>query len=557
MIKDQIKNTITKSVEKYLLKNSMEILSVGFEVEIPKNEQFGDYSSNVALVLSKKIQKMSREVACDLAEVIEVEDEGFFKKIEVAGPGFINFKIAESVFLNSLMEIHTAGTHWGRSEVGKGKRVLVEFVSANPTGHLHFGHARNAAVGESISRILEFCGYEVTKEFYINDAGRQMQLLGESVLARYKLLLKTEAAFPEDGYKGEYVESIAEKLIEEVGSDLIEADNREAEKKCTEFAYAILLNEIKSDLKNAGIEFDNWYSEKNEIHDKTKRTNKLEEVREVLDRNKCLYENEDAIWFRSTDYGDTQDWVLVKKNGEPTYFYSDIAYHYDKIKRGFDVLINVWGADHHSHVSRLKSAMKAMNNDGEILDCVLIQFVRLVKDNTEVPMSKREGSYVTLREVISEVGADATRFFLLMRSTDRHLDFDLDLAKEESSENPVYYVQYAHARIESLLAKAKDQRKSPLKDHLELLTLSEEMDLVKKLLNFQDIVIESAKSRSPHKIVFYLLDLASDLHSYYKKNKILTDNEHLTSARLYLIICVQVVMKNGLQILGIKAPRRM
>lgn len=557
MIKNQIKNIITKSVEKYLLNNDIEMLAISFDVEIPKNEQFGDYSSNVSLVLSKKIQKIPRDVAFDLVKVIKAENQGFFKKIDVAGPGFINFKIAESVFLSSLREIHTAGNHWGKSDMGKDEKVLVEFVSANPTGYLHFGHARNAAVGESISRILNFCGYEVTKEFYINDTGRQMQLLGESVLARYKLLLKVKAEFPEDGYKGEYIESIAIKLIEEVGNDLVEIDSKEAEKKCTEFAYNILLDEIKGDLKNAGIEFDNWYSEKSEIHSKSRGLSKLDEVRELLERKKCLYENEDATWFKSTDYGDSQDWVLVKNNGEPTYFYSDIAYHYDKIKRGFDRLINIWGADHHSHVSRLQSAIKAISDNESILTCVLIQFVRLVKENKEVPMSKREGSYVTLREVISEVGADAARFFLLMRSTDRHLDFDLDLAKKESSENPVHYVQYAHARIESLLAKAKEQKKSPLNEHLELLTLNEEMDLVKKLLNFQDIVLESAKSLSPHKIAFYLLDLASDFHSYYNKNKILTEDERLTSARLYLIICIQIVMKNGLNLLGIKAPRRM
>lgn len=558
MIKDRIRRIVLRSAEKYLIDNGMDTVNPDFDIEIPKNEKFGDYSTNVALVLPKKAGESPGDVAAGLVGFMESEGGRFLKKIEVAGPGFINFTVAESVFLNGLVEIYTAGDSWGKSDIGNNEKVLIEFVSANPTGYLHFGHARNAAVGESISRILQFCGYEVTKEFYINDAGRQMRLLGESVLVKYKQLLGINGAeLPKDGYKGEYIGSIARELIAKSGDSLNGLDKSEAVERCTKFAYKVLLDGIKDDLYKAGVEFDSWYSERGEIHNETEALSKLEEVKEELERKNSIYENEGALWFKATDYGDGQDWVLVKSNGEPTYFYSDIAYHYDKIKRGYNRLINVWGADHHSHVSRLKSAIKAFSGDDSILNCILIQFVRLVKEGKEVSMSKREGSFVTLREVVNEVGSDVAIFFLLMRSIDRHLDFDIDLAKKESNENPVYYIQYAHARIESVLTKAKREGNLPMDEHLGLLTLKVEFYLAKKLLNFQEVVLTSAKSLSPHTIAFYLLELASDFHSYYNGNKILTEDKELTSARLYLIICIKAVIKNGLKLLGVKAPRRM
>ncbi|MGI9534749.1 MAG: arginine--tRNA ligase [Thermodesulfobacteriota bacterium] len=557
MIKDQLKKIVLDSVKMYLNSNSLDMPDFDFDIEIPKNEQFGDYSTNISLILSKKIGSNPRDFATALIEIIKTENGTFFKEIGIAGPGFINFHLNESIFLDGLREIHTAGDRWGSSDAGENEKVLVEFVSANPTGYLHFGHARNAAVGDSISRILKYCGYEVTREFYINDAGRQIQLLGESVLVKYRQMFDFEDELPEDGYKGEYIALIAGKLKADIGDSLVSHDKADAVKKCTEYAYGLLLNDIKSDLNDLGVEFDNWYSEKTEIHNKTNGLNKLEEVKEILEKKNSLFKNEGALWFKSTDYGDNQDWVLVKSDGTPTYFYADIAYHYDKIKRGFKTLVNVWGADHHSHVSRLKSAIKAITNDDSQLDVLLIQFVRLIKEGKEISMSKREGSFVTLREVIDEVGSDVTRFFLLMRGTDSHLDFDLDLAKKESNENPVYYIQYAHARIESVLTKAKEEKISPMDHDLVQLNLKEEMDLVKKMLGFQDIVLASADSLSPHKIAFYLQEIASDFHAYYNRNKILSENRGLTSARLYLIICIQVVIRNGLKLLGISAPRSM
>jgi len=557
MIKEQIKEAVNSSVEKYLQENSIDSFDFEFEIEIPKNIKFGDYSTNAALILANKIKTKPRDLAEKLIEILNNDENLLFKKMEIAGPGFINFHLNEAVFINSLIEIESKGEKWGSSDAGAGQKILIEFVSANPTGYLHFGHARNAAVGDSLSRILKYSGYEVTKEFYINDAGRQMDLLGVSVLVRYKQLFDIDLDIPEDGYRAEYIINIAEELKSQKNDALLKLDEDEAQGICKEFAYNILLNEIKKDLLDADVEFDRWYSEKENIHSTKDGINVLEQVKELLNGKNSIFENEDALWFKATDYGDSQDWVLIKSDGLPTYFYADIAYHNEKIKRGYNRLINIWGADHHSHVARLKSAIKALNNDDKIIEVLLIQFVRLIKDGKEVAMSKRSGSFVTLREVMKEVGRDVTRYFLLMRSTDSHLDFDMDLAKEQSSENPVYYIQYAHARIESVLTKAGESGISPSPDFIKSLKLQEEMQVVKKLLQFPEIVDQSASALSPHRIAFYLQDLASEFHVYYNRNKILTEDNELTTARLYLISCIQTVLRNGLSLLGISAPRRM
>ncbi len=557
MIKELIKEAVSISVEKYLQSNGTDIEGFDFEIEIPKNVKFGDYSTNAALILANKIKTKPRDLAENLIGMLGGEDNVLFKKLEIAGPGFINFHLKESVFLKSLIEIELQGEKWGSSEKGKGQKILIEFVSANPTGYLHFGHARNAAVGDSLSRILKYSGYEVTKEFYINDAGRQMELLGESVLVRYKQLFDIDVDIPEDGYMAEYITGIAKQLKAEKNDSLLNLGEDEALTVCRDTAYNVLLDEIKKDLLDAGVEFDCWYSEKENVHTANGGTTALEQVKELLDSKKSIFEDEGALWFRATEYGDSQDWVLIKSDGLPTYFYADIAYHNDKIKRGYNRLINIWGADHHSHVSRLKSAVKALNSDDKIIEVLLIQFVRLIKDGKEISMSKRSGSFVTLREVMEEAGRDVTRYFLLMRSTDSHLDFDLDLAMEQSSDNPVYYIQYAHARIESVLTKAREGGFTPSADSIDSLELQEEMQVVKKLLQFPEIVDQSAASLAPHRIAFYLQDLASEFHVYYNRNKILTENGELTTARLYLISCIQKVLRNGLSLLGISAPRRM
>lgn len=556
-MKEEIREIVLNSAKSLLESYKMDSADFEFEIEIPKNEKFGDFSTNVALILASKVNKKPRELAVQVVGLIEENSSGIFKKVEIAGPGFINFYINENLIIENLTQIYNQGNNWGSSNLGEGKKVLIEFVSANPTGYLHFGHARNAAVGDSIFRILSFTGFNVTKEFYINDTGRQMDLLGISVFIRYKQLFNISDEIPEDGYRGDYIIEIANVIKNLKEDQLLQINEDEAIDFCRSFAYERLLNEIKNDLSDARVEFDEWYSEKEKIHHNDNGSNKLEELKHELDRVNAIFEKDDALWFKASDYGDNQDWVIVKSDGSPTYFFADIAYHYDKIKRGYEKLINVWGADHHSHVSRLKSSLRALKGEDSNLEVLLIQFVRLLKDGKEVSMSKREGSFVTLREVLNEVGCDVTRFFLLMRNSDSHLDFDLDLAKEQSSENPVYYIQYAHARIESVFSKAKEEDISPSEEFIESLNLKEEIGLIKKLLEFPELVKSSANSLAPHKIVFYLQDLASDFHGYYNRNKIISEDLNLSSARLYFIRCIQIVIRNGLNLLGVSSPRRM
>jgi arginyl-tRNA synthetase len=418
------------------------------------------------------------------------------------------------------------------------------------------GHARNAVVGDTVANILSASGYKVTREFYINDAGRQMELLGESVFARYRELFGEAAEIPEDGYKGDYVKEIASEIRGLKGDSLLRGERNEALAFSREFAREKLLGFIRKDLEEIGIHFDVWYSETENIHG-SGDDGKLGEIKKRLTEKGALEEKEGALWFAGTRYGDTQDWVLVKSDGSPTYFLSDIAYHADKLERGFESLINVWGADHHGHVSRLKAALRALGFDDSRFNVVLIQFVRLMRKGEEVSMSKRSGSYVTMRDVVNEVGADVMRFFLLMRSSESHLDFDLDLARKESSENPVYYIQYAYARIKSLFRKAGEEGAPESDSSLHLLSQPEEVDLVKKLLLYPDIVEDSAESHAPHKIAYYLLEVASDFHTYYNKSRIVVDDLALSGARLYLVRCVQTVLSNGLKLLGISAPERM
>jgi len=422
------------------------------------------------------------------------------------------------------------------------------------------GHSRNAVVGDAIANILIASGYDVTKEFYINDAGRQMNLLGESLYARYMELFGRDDGIPEDGYKGEYVKELALEIKADKGDSLLSRPSHAALDYCREYGRNRLLDEIKIDLESTGIIFDEWYSETANIHSVSTGNdsdNKLDEVKELLSKNNALEEKEGALWFKATEFGDNQDWVLVKSDGSPTYFIVDIAYHLEKYERGFQDIINIWGADHHSHVSRLSAALRACGVDESKFKVVLIQFVRLMREGQEVAMSKRSGSYVTMREVVGEVGSDVMRFFLLMRSSESHLDFDLKLAKKESSENPVYYIQYAHARINSLFNKAKENDLDASNKKLGLLTTPEEIDLVKHLLSFPEVVEDSAKSLSPHKIAYYLQDLASLFHVFYNKCRVVGESRELAQARLYLVGCVQTVLHNGLTILGISAPERM
>lgn len=558
-MKEDIQRVVLKSVESLCKKIDVRDIPTEIEVGIPKRKEFGDFSVNTAMILARSMGESPRQIAELIIENLPGERENLFKKVEIAGAGFINFFVKEEALVNKLEDIGKLGDKYGSSGLGSSEKVLVEFVSANPTGFLHIGHARNAIVGDTISNVLSASGYRVTREFYINDAGRQMDLLGESVYTRYRELYGHEGEIPEDGYKGDYVRDIASEIKSSKGDSLLkDSSEREALEYSREFAREKLLGSIKTDLENAGVHFDEWYSERENIHGSNgAQKDKLLEIRERLEEKGALEEQDGALWFMATRYGDTQDWVLVKSDGSPTYFLADIAYHVDKYERGFDSLINVWGADHHGHVTRLKAALTALGLDASRFNVVLIQFVRLMRKGEEISMSKRAGSYVTMRDVVKEVGPDVMRFFLLMRSSESHLDFDLDLAKKESSENPVYYIQYAYARIRSLFRKAKEEDLTDSDESLNLLMKPEEIDLVKKLLLYPEIVEDSAVSLAPHKIAYYLQELAADFHAYYNKFRIVDDDRALSGSRLYLVRCVQTVLSNGLGLLGISAPERM
>ncbi|MEE9253111.1 MAG: arginine--tRNA ligase [Thermodesulfobacteriota bacterium] len=560
----EIKNAVAQAVECVRRKSNISSVpeNLFVEVEIPKNREFGDYSTNVAMILARPLQKSPREVAAIIIDNLSQNHRALFKSIEIKGPGFINFFVHEAVITSKLADIYNSAESFGRSTAGQGKKVLLEFVSANPTGALHMGHARNAAVGDALARILRAVGYDVTTEYYINDAGRQVDMLGRSVFERYKESFGLDAHMPQDGYYGEYIKSIAGEIRSIKGDELLSegSDEKDSIRYCAGFAKQALLEQIKGELEELGVGFDNWYSEEAELHSGDGADGislKVKSVIGELEDRGALYKKDGALWFRATEYGDSQDWVLVKSDGTGTYFLNDIAYHGDKLGRGALRLINIWGADHHGHVKRLKSALKALGFEDSMLEVVLIQFVRLMRDGVEVKMSKRAGSYVTMSEVVEEVGSDVARFFLLMRGTDSHLDFDLELAKRESAENPVFYIQYANARIRSVFKKAEAAGISPSPDHLELLTLPLEIEITKKLLMFPDALRESAELLSPHKIVFYLQDIASDFHVYYNKNRIIGDDHTLSQTRLFFAECIRAVVRNGLGLLGVSIPERM
>lgn len=559
----EIRASIIESLEALREELALEIPEVPVEISVPKKPEFGDYSTNIALLISGSLKMNPKEVASLIVDRLPTARRMLFSRIEVKGAGFINFYVNSEVIASRLVEIEREGEGYGRSNIGGGTKVLVEYVSANPTGFLHMGHARNAAIGDAIANILEASGYDVKREFYINDSGRQIEMLGVSVLARYKQSFGIEAEIPEDGYFGDYIYDIALEIRSKVGSRFVEpqADAQEALRFCRDFAVDYLLRHIRETLEGFGVIFDSWYSETQNILSPREaegfNVSLVEFVRERLVRAGATYEADNALWFRAREYGDSQDWVIVKSDGSNTYFLNDIAYHYDKVRRGFGRLINVWGADHHGHVARLGAALRALDLDPSLLEVVLIQFVRLIREGEEVKMSKRAGRYVTMNDVIREVGADVTRFFLLMRSSDAHLDFDLDLAKRESSENPVFYIQYANARIASVFDKASGQGLSPSSKNLGRLSLPIELEMIKKLLAFPDVVKESAQLLAPHKLVFYLQDIASDFHVYYNKVRIIGSDQELSEARLFLAGCVKRVIGNGLRLLGVSVPERM
>jgi len=525
-------------------------------VEIPKDTTHGDYASNIAMVLASRVGKRlpPRKIAEILLE--NMDDRGsILKKVEIAGPGFINFFIREDVWVTLLKEIEDRKQAYGTSNLGRGRKTLVEFVSANPTGPLHIGHGRGAVVGDVLANILAASGYAVSREYYINDQGNQMNNLGKSVLVRYLELLGESHEFPETGYQGEYIRDLAKNILQTDGDIHRTKDSEATVRYFTEFAAGAILDGIKDDLRAFGVVFENYFSEK-ELY----RDGGVTRLLEDLEAKGFIYREGGTRWFKTTAFSDEKDRVVIRENGDPTYFAADISYHRNKYARGFDDLIDIWGADHHGYIPRMQACVQSLGYEKDSLKIVLVQLVNLLRDGKPVAMSTRAGEFVTLKEVVDEVGRDAARYNFLMRRSDSHLDFDLELAKRQSNENPVYYVQYAHARICSILRFAAERGYAApgYEDvDLSLLTLPEEIQLIKVITRFPELIEGAAMNLEPHRLTFYLNDLAAIFHSYYNKYKVTSDDERLSLARLYLMKSIRTVVENTLKLLGVAAPDKM
>ncbi|MBI3591969.1 MAG: arginine--tRNA ligase, partial [Nitrospirae bacterium] len=483
-----------------------------------------------------------------------------FEKIEIAGPGFINFTFTKAFLCDELKALITERDIFITENIGKGKRIQIEFVSANPTGPMHLGHGRGAALGAALAGLLQEAGYNVEREFYINDAGRQVKLLGLSVFAKYKQLCGMEYPFPEDGYRGDYIKDLAKefKNSQHSAAGSQETKDEDLLDKITDFAYKKMLAEIKKDLEDFGVIFDTWQSER-ELYEK----NEVQQAINDLKERGYIYDEEGATWFRSTEFGDDKDRVIIKKDGEYTYFAPDIAYHRKKIQKGFDEIIDIWGADHHGYIPRMQAVIQALGYPKDNLRVLLVQMVSLLKGGQPVQMSKRAGEFITLREVMDDIGADTTKFLFLTRRSDSHLEVDIEVAKAQSSENPVYYVQYAHARINSIFEKARQEETPiahsplPIADFKGELFNDEEMRIIKKLLLYPMMFRNAALAHEPHRITFYLQELAGMFHPYYHKYKVVSEDAETTKARLALCEAIRIVLRHGLKILGVKAPERM
>lgn len=521
-------------------------------IELPKDAKHGDLATNIAMTLAKTCQKAPRAVAEEIC--LELKNNALIEKAEIAGPGFINVTFKAGFWHEQILRMESMQEKFGSLEYGKGRKVNVEYVSANPTGPLHIGHGRGAAVGDTMTRILRFAGYDVSTEYYINDAGRQMRLLGLSTWLRVQDLCKMNVTYPEDYYKGEYIIDIAKELLEK---DPELPTREDAEYRCFKYAMQSILDGIKKDLEDFRVEHQTWFSEASlvEAGEVEKTLNNLKETGKA-------FEQDGALWFRTTEYGDDKDRVLRKSDGLLTYFSSDIAYHANKIARGFDEMIDVWGADHHGYIPRMSAAIEVLGKNPKTdFSVILIQLVNLLRGGKPVAMSTRSGEFDTLRQVIDEVGVDAARFMFLSRKSDQPLDFDLELVKQRNLENPVYYVQYAHARIKTLLRRAEENgHKLDETSSLEMLAdLKEGSDiaLVRTALHFEEAVLDAAKNKAVHIISFYLMDLAGKFHSYYANTPVLSGDEKAIKARLILLRVVGTVLKNGLNLLGVSAPESM
>jgi len=554
-MKEQLREIISRTFEKCGEEGLLQSKTLpNFTVELPRSRQHGDLATNIAMLLAKQEKRPPREIAEMLAIELAKADP-CITKVEIAGPGFINVFIDTTAWHDVLERIETEKDRFGAENVGGGQKIMVEFVSANPTGPLHIGHGRGAALGDAVARVLTFAGYEVSREYYINDVGNQMNNLGRATYLRYLELQGREQVFPDDLYQGAYVYDVAREIIEQEGDRFLSEAEADAVPFFTRFASDAILQGIKVDLQAFGVKFDTWFSE-SQLFERGEVQAALEQFRS----EGLAYEQDGALWFAASRYDDEKDRVVVKEDGKTTYFASDIAYHRDKVQRGFTHMIDIWGADHHGYIPRMRACLSALGIAEDAFSVILVQMVNLLREGTPVAMSTRSGEFVTLREVIDEVGSDAARFSFLTRRSDAQLDFDLEVAKKQSDENPVYYVQYAHARICSITRVAAEKGIDlPTYRDIDaaLLTADEELDLIKKLSQFTATISGSARAREPHRVAVYLMELVGQFHSYYNKHRVVTDDKALSSARLYLMNCIKTVLRNGLTLLGVGAPEKM
>ncbi|MBO8125766.1 MAG: arginine--tRNA ligase [Firmicutes bacterium] len=566
-VKEELTTALAQAVAKAVQEGSLpeEMREAQIQLEVPREEAHGDWATNLAMTSARIARCAPRKIAETIVQNLDTEGT-FIDQVEIAGPGFINFRLRPDWLLEVVKEIEAKGEAYGRRDIGAGRKVQVEFVSANPTGPLHVGHGRGAVVGSVLSNLLEAAGFLVTREYYINDAGNQIVNFGLSLEARYFQALGQDVPVPEQGYHGEDLKELMAEVAAEKGDFYLKMDPEERRKALTELALERKLADIKRDLADFGVTFDHWFSE-SKLH----AEGAIKATVQKLKEEGSIYESEGALWLKSTDYGDDKDRVVIRENGVPTYLAADLAYHKNKFERGFDTVINVWGADHHGYIPRMKAGVAALGYDPDRLEILIVQLVNLLRDGEPVVMSKRTGKLVTLAEVIEEVGKDAARYFFIMRSADSHLDFDLSLAAAHTEENPVFYIQYAHARISSILRQAQELgqiprllERKPLSDvvdlaqvNLSLLASEVERALLKKLAFWPEEVAVAALNREPHRIARYAHDLAGSFHSFYNACRVITDDPELTLARLFLVDATGIVLRSALGILGVSAPDRM
>jgi arginyl-tRNA synthetase len=582
-MKDQLQDLLKKCIQDLINEGLINEMPPKVRLDHTKDKSHGDYATNIALMLAKQAKTSPLELAKII--VNQLEDASFIKKTEIAGPGFINFFLSDASSTSIVSEIIELGEMYGKSEIGKGQSILLEYVSANPTGPLHVGHGRGAAYGATVSNLLRNIGFKVDNEYYVNDAGRQMDILTVSIFLRYLSLCGEQIRFPDNGYQGQYINDIADSIVVESGEsfkqsadivfenickDGIEGGDKEShideliarakdllgDNFQTIFQVGIesILGGIKDDLADFGVRFEKWFSEQSLID-----SGLSESCITRLKDSGHIYKKDGALWFKTTNYGDEKDRVVVRDNGNHTYFASDIAYHLEKLERGYDKIINVWGADHHGYIPRVKASIGALGHKPDKLEILLVQFANLYRGGQKVQMSTRSGSFVTLEDLRKEVGNDAARFFYILRKSEQHMDFDLDLAKSKTNENPVFYIQYAHARICSVFRQANEKGfESNLEDaNLSLLTEEVEKNILRELSRYKSVIESAAIQYEPHQLAYYLRDLATQFHSYYNACTFILEDQDLTQARLSLIHAAKQILRNGLSILGVGAPESM